>query len=337
MVKNRGVKVFLVTVLAVWAVVSWPAGTLGAGTLDAVADRLVQTQGSGGSWAEYGFNGSIVAGMVKAYEATGNEAYAAAARLGGEAILANAKAGFFGDESYALMRLSQIDPNPANNQWRSALAKWYMQIWFSPNGIAGYVSWYYAIDTSTAIFYLSNDVVAAFYVNAPGKAQWRKELVGLMTWLNDDMCKWPVMALGVATWALAQTGPLGEEFVPGGLIRPLSDLPGMLLSHQVPPGQPNAGTFYWRFDHGDDGTPQPVSGSTEDTVFAVLGLMAANAANPSPVLDAAIAAAAGPLLGAADANGDVHVSLDQTGVSHQAYAGELLQVLPSADAGGAEQ
>ena len=311
-----------------------------AETVDRIAGRLqtahVATGPSVGNW-QVGFNGSIVAGMLSAYEYTGNEAYAAAARRGGNYILYDAESGLFGDDAYALMRLSQCDKNPDSNPWRTVLTSFYQQIRDASGGTLEYVGSYREIDPSTAVFYLAHHAVAAHYVHAEDEGLWRSTLIRYLSQVDDAVAEYPVMALGVATWALAQTGPLDETPIGDGSAAvwkglTLADLPTMLLSHQVPAGQENAGTFYWRFDHQNDGAGSPAGGYTEDAVFAVLGLTEVSRSYPDFNVEAAVGAVRDALLNAADAEGNVHATLAGEGLSHPAFGGELLQALPQLDA-----
>jgi len=142
------------------------------------------------------------------------------------------------------------------------------------------------------------------------------------------------MALGIATWALALTGPLDDTLIdPSGTGtaywsgKKLADLPGALLSHQVPDGELYAGTFYWRFDHGDGGSGEPVSGYTEDAIFNTLGLIAASRGDPALDLDAAIDAAGQALLGGVKSGGKVFEHLWLESSDYYTFGGEMLQVL----------
>jgi len=186
-------------------------------------------------------------------------------------------------------------------------------------------------EPSTVVFYVAHQVVAAYYVDAGDKRIWRQGLIG---WLSrvDDSSQFPVMALGVATWALAQTGPLDDSLItPSGEGAPywigktLKDLPDLLLSHQVAEGQPGAGSFYWQFQHGEG----DLNNCTEDAIFATLGLVAASKANPAPNLDSAILAARDALLGGVTSHGMVWERLSQEGKICYAYASEMLQVTKS--------
>lgn len=245
-----------------------PASQIGT-TVDTIAARLQQQQTAAGPFAgnwEIGFNGSIVAGLIGAYEYTGKEAYAAAARLGGDYIILDAESGLFGDDAYALMRLSQCAENPEANRWRTVLSNFYQHVQADDGGTFEYIDGYGTIDPSTAVFYLAHHAVAAHYVNAADKGLWRSMLVSYLSRVTDSSARYPVMALGVATWALAQTGPLDGTPVGNASAvwkgKTLMDLPALLVSHQVPAGAENAGTFYGRFDHQDGGLGSPVSGHT---------------------------------------------------------------------------
>jgi hypothetical protein len=117
-----------------------------------------------------------------------------------------------------------------------------------------------------------------------------------------------------------------ETGAPYWHLKKLSDLPNLLLSHQVPPKQIFGGSFYWRFDHG--GSPGgAASGYTEDTIFGTLGLLAASETNPDLHLDAAILAARKALLAGVYSGGMVYNHLWLKGLVYYTYAGEMLQVI----------
>ena len=107
----------------------------------------------------------------------------------------------------------------------------------------------------------------------------------------------------------------------------LSELPNLLVGHQLPADDPNAGAFYWRFDHGNGGSAGVVSGYTEDAIFGTLGLVAASQANPTLEVDDAIIAGRQALLGGISSEGKVWERLSQKGSVYYAYAGEMLTVL----------
>jgi hypothetical protein len=239
---------------------------------------------------------------------------------------------FFGDEAFALTRLSELAENPSDNPWRTAVKQFYSDV-KQVNGTEAYISQFVGVEPSTAVFYLANHVVAAYYVDAEDKQIWRQALVDWLAQVDDSL-DFPVMGLGVATWALALTGELDNTLIdPSGTgasywgTKNLADLPGLILSHQVPNGEPYSGSFYWRFDHGNGGSRIKTGGHTEDTIFATLGLVAAAQADPNLDLDAAVLAARQALLGGIDFQGKVYEHLWLQKVTHYFYAGEMLQVL----------
>jgi len=298
----------------------------------AVAQRLATAQilegMDSGSWPEEAaFTGSIAAGMVGAYELTCEDTFRSSAELGADSILSIAQGNFFGDEAFALTRLSQIAPDPGSNQWRTAVADYYRAV-KSSGGTSGYVSAFESYERSAAVFYMSHHVVAAYYVEAEDREIWRQGLIDSLSHI-DDSSSFPVMALGAATWALARTGALDETPIAASGqgaaywdATTLSDLPGVLRDHQVPDGSPGAGSFYWQFGHANDD-----HGYTEDTIFAARGLIAASRISSDPNLGPAIVAARAALLGGIGDDGKVSEQLSQEGLSYYAYAGEMLEVL----------
>ncbi|MFW6107313.1 MAG: PEP-CTERM sorting domain-containing protein [bacterium] len=292
----------------------------------AAADRLVAHQAPDGSWpGETGYTGSIVAGLVQAYEMTGTGAYKTSAESGGNYILATAGGNFYGDEAYGLTRLSDVAPDPASNPWRTAVGDFYEAVRTGP-GTSTYLGWFSTIDPSVAAFYVASHVVAAHYVDEPDKDIWRDGLVDLLGDL-DDGADFPVMGLGVGTWALAKTGPMDATTIPGSgdlAGHALSELPDILAGHQVVPPDPCAGSFYWGFAH----TPPSggyASGYTEDAVFGTLGLMAATDAGYAYKAEAdagrnAIVAGIAP-------DGSLPEHLCYGGSSMHVFAGEALQTM----------
>jgi hypothetical protein len=308
-------------------------------SIEDVADRLeagqIKSGSAAGSWpAEAGFTGSITAGMVSAYRTTCKAAYKASAESGGGYILWAAEGNFYGDEAFALTNLSEISNDPFSNTWRTAVSGFYHDVKHTGGGTAGYILLFAGVEPSTAVFYLAHHTVAAFYVGAEDKEIWRQGLIDWLTEVDDDSSNFPVMALGVATWALAQTGPLDATLIdPSGTGKPywnlvtLSELPNLLVGHQLPAEDPNAGAFYWRFDHGNGGFAVVVSGYTEDAIFGTLGLLAASQANPTLEIDDAIFAGRQALLGGISSEGKVWEHLSQKGSAYYAYAGEMLTAL----------
>ena len=312
-----------------------PSTALSIGeAIETIANRLeaeqIKNGHSKGSWpGEPSLTGSIAAGMVSAYERKCKIDYQRSAQWGGDYILWAAQGSFFGDEIYTMTRLSQIASDPCDNQWRTAIDNFYYNVKYGAGGSEGYISNFQGIDSSTAVFYMANLVVAAYYINSEDKQIWRQELINMLSQVNDTSC-YPVMALGAATWALALTGPLDDtsihssgEGAPYWKLKKLSDLPDLLLSHQVKDGQPGAGSFYWQFGHTD----KSLNGYTEDTIFATRGLIAAYWVNPDPNLESAIISARTALLDGISSDGRVWERLSQEGSVFYTYSGEMLQVL----------
>jgi len=332
-----GLVMLLVTLATTRAV----AATTLAEAIGAAADRLLADQVDtgilAGSWpGEAGYTGSIAAGMVSAFRATGNAAYKTAAQNAGNYILtANAATGnYYGDEVYALTRLSEVAADPSNNSWRTAAGDFYDLVKDSGAGTSGYISAFSGTGASNATFYLSHHAVAAHYVNADEEDLWRQGVVDFLATVHDG-ADYPVLALGISVWALAQTGPMDATLVdpaaaPGSTWfgTTLADLPGLLRGHQVTAPDPYAGSLYWRFDHTDGGDPaNEASGYTEDALFGVFGMWADNQATPSPVYPPALYAASEALLDAVDGAGVVgeHIWLD--GEDYYTYAGEYIEGL----------
>jgi hypothetical protein len=302
--------------------------------VDTVAHRLQINQIKEGStigyWpGEMSLMGSIVAGMANAYELSCDVDYKESAESGGDFVLWTAQENFFGDEMYALTRLSRISSDPCDNPWRDKVSDFYENVKHSVGGTENYISNFYVIESSTAVFYLANHVVAAYYVDAADKEIWRQKLIDFLSRV-DNSSYYPVMALGAATWSLAQSGSLDEtsinssgEGAPYWELKKLSDLPELLLSHQVQDGQPGAGSFYWQFGHTDSSP----NGYTEDAIFATRGLVAAYWANPDSNLEVAIHNAREALLNGISSEGVVWERLSQEGSIYYTYSGEMLQVL----------
>jgi len=318
------------------------AASAGRDVAGTVATYLVENQIHSGArigmWpAEPSFTGSSTAGMVCAYEWIGEPAYLQAAKWGGDYILwiGESTGHLLGDEAYALTCLSDLSEDLQGNPWRVAVSEFYSDLRQRGNGsTAEYIDLIAQGDPSNIVFYIAHHTVAAYYVGDADKEIWRKALIRCLAAV-DDRSSFPVQALGVATWALAKTGVLGDAVIDSsdngsywsGVT--LKDLPGLLLSHQIPEGEPFAGSFYWRFDHGVAGIDALMGGWTEDAVFCTLGLVAASEQSEGLVgeLDPAIEAAYATLLAAGNAEGKVFEHLSGTGASYYTYAGELLQVL----------
>jgi len=309
---------------------------------DRLDDQQIKAGGDAGSWPlEAGYTGSIVTGLVSAYEAEGDLSWKIAAELGGDYILSSAGGNFFGDEAFALSRLSDISDDPSNNIWRTVLTDFYFDVVLGEGGTEDYIAQFDLTEPSTAVFYIANHVAAAYYVDAGDKQIWRQALIDYLAKVDDDSSYFPVLALGVATWALAETGSLDDTLIDpsetGAVYwsgKKLEDLPGLLISHQAPAGEPFAGSFYWRFDHTADGSGAEVSGYSEDAIFGSLGLVAASEADPSLDIDASIHAAREALLEGVASDGTVSEHLSDLGENYYAYAGEMLHVLGEFVIGG---
>jgi hypothetical protein len=318
--------------------------------IELVADRLQAEQDTGsggtpGSWhQEEAYNGSIVAGMATAFQRTCVQSYKTSAELGGDYTLDTAGGNYYGDEAFALVLLSRINDNPYDNEWRDALATFYSIIENEQdlfNGTSGYIAYFETgTEPSTAVFYIGHHVLGAYYVDANDKEIWRDSLVEFLATVDDSTSYFPVMALAIATWALAETGPLDGTLVdpegegqPYWELKTLADLPDLLAGHQVvviPDGIFNewAGSFYWDFEHTD-------CGFSEDAAFAVLGLKAAQRANPSLNYTEQISIAKQVLFDSIDpVDGTVYESIWVHDDWYYFYAGELLTAMGELIIGG---
>ena len=310
------------------------------GAITLIADRLENAQKPSGYWLkEEDFTGSIAAGMAAAFQRTCVEGYRTSAESGGSYIQSNyLSEGLSGDEAFALAQFSEIAGDPTNNSWRDTLTDFYTVI--ENYGTSDYIAWFETgAEDSSAAFYLAHLLIAAYYVDANDKVIWRDSLPGFLAQVDSNSL-YPVMALGAATWALAETGPLDSTLVDsGGSGRPywnsvtLADLPGLLISHQVhdpppDPGDPNdydgSGSFYMNFVHVDEHR-----GFTEDTIFAVLGLIAAQRTNPGLDYDVEILDAKQALFNALypDLDGTVYTHIWGDSPDNYLTAGEMLTAL----------
>jgi hypothetical protein len=305
-----------------------------------LADRLVADQTvagpSKGVWlGEESQTGTIVAGLVEAYELTCDGRYAEAAAAGAEFFSNLAGGVYLGDEGYALTRLSVALADQAGDPWLAAAEAFYTNVKTQAAGsTAGYISRFDETELSGAIFYLAHHAIAARASAAADAEVWRRGLIEYLARVDDATAQFPVMSLGLATWALASTGTLDESIIdPSGegatywQGRKLSDLPRLLLDHQVGSDAPLAGSFYWRFDHGSGGVPGHVSGYTEDLVFAVLALAAAGRAAPQPLTARAIEAARHVLLDSLRGTAVARQHVLDTSDSRYVYSGEVLQAV----------
>lgn len=311
-----------------------------AQVVDLAAKGLVDKQTKDGDYAgtwvnEIDFTGTMVAGLVRAYQATGNPDYLTAAELGGQAIV-QLSDNLYGDEAYALCLLSLVAADPDSNQWRSVVSDFYTHVKTTEaGGTQGYINKFTNTDPSIATYYLSYHAMAAAYVNAADKAVYRAGILQYLRMVDDDLVDYPVMALGVATWGLSQTGPLDDTLVrPGSGGAPvwngvkLSDLPAMLASFQVATGG-YAGSFYWRFDKS--GGDSLDAGYVEELIYGLLGLVSGQQACPEIDVAGSITAARAVLPLAvyeySSGKGEVYEHVWASGIKKNYYAGELLQAL----------
>jgi hypothetical protein len=255
-------------------------------TLTAVADALVNAQYKDdqfpyfiGSWpGDYHYTGTIVAGLINAYDITKIEAYKEASELATVFILLSSEGNFYGDEAYALARLGVITGEPG---YTNIVRNFYDML-----DTHSYIRGFNETTTEKAAFYISFHAVASYMVGAEDAGIWREAIIHYLSQVGDDLSYFPVMTLGVTTWALVQTGPMDDTRIdPFGSTGvdywkdvTLSDLPDLLSTHQVLSGE-YAGSFYVRFDHTAPGSNYYESGYTGDTVYGLLGLIAANDAN----------------------------------------------------------
>jgi hypothetical protein len=278
------VRVILVVCVILFAPVSTMALPLNE-TVETVADCLVANQNSDGSWsAELGYTGSILAGLLQAYQVQEKASYLEAGELAVQFIFDSAGGNFYGDEAYALARLSEIT---GEQVYADVVRDFYNML-----DTYAYIKGYDATFRDKAVFFIAYHSVAAHMVGANDAAIWREALISRLSLIGDDASYFPVMTLGVATWALALTGPMDDTLIdPFGLSDvnywdgvTLKDLPDILASHQVLDGE-YAGSFYVRYDHMAPGPGFETSGYTEDTAFGVLGLIAADALDQTDETD----------------------------------------------------
>lgn len=303
----------------------------------AVTDRLVRAQlASGpleGAWPdEQAYTGAIVAGLVDGYRMTSDEGAWVAALVGGNFILRAAGGNYYGDEAYALMCLSrESEEEDAADMWRFALEEFYESL--SRRGTQGYISQFEQADPSVAVFYLAHHTVAAFDVNATDRALWRQALIDNLVRVEDDSAEAPVMALGIATWALASTGTLGDSPLDPDAqetsywyARTLDDLPELLLTHRIPEGE-LAGSFYWRFDHRSTIVGGPPGGYTEELVSSALGLAAVTDLEDDSERQSVVRQIGELLVRSVDDEGTIRQHLTLGGEAYYAEAAGVLRAL----------
>jgi hypothetical protein len=302
---------------------------------NSAANRLVNIQQGNGSWmgdpnyADY--QGPVVCGLVRAFSDSNNASYKTAAQNGANYIMANSSPNYLGDEVFALMCVSSLQPNPNSNSYRTAATNYYnTTIAGAPGGTSSYINNLVAQYTgafneqSQAVIYLAYHTMAADETNATDRAIWRQKLIDTLGNV-DDNDYFPVGALGISTWALAQTGNglsagttiTGSSTVLNGMN--LSQLPGLLANQMVGIG-PGMNNFYYDFGHTGNGY-------TEDAAFALLGLEAAdkemNLGYGPMIMNGQMA-----LTSAVDANGATYVDVAQSAPSYNLYAGRFLSAVP---------
>jgi hypothetical protein len=328
--KNVFISYFIVVMLFVVFIPSVTSAQQQNEILVTVAEKLVNSQSSNGSWlGEEGYTGSITAGLVQAYEITENDPYITAAKHGVQYILKASGGNFYGDEAFALARYAEVT---GDQEYKDVVCDFYNNL-----DTNGYLLGYAQTDLSTAVFYVAQHTVAAYMVEAADAGIWRESLIGLLSQV-DDTAIFPVMSLGVATWALAQTGPMDDTKIGspdlGGLDYwidvTLSDLPSILANHQVLSGD-HAGSFYVRFDHASPGDGFEQSGYTEDTIYGILGLVAADGLMISDEteldFDVEIQTARDVLSMSATDGGYVYEHIWSGSRTFYTFGGELLQAI----------
>jgi hypothetical protein len=309
------------------------------------AGRLVTLQQPNGSWPQdpnFADNqGPLLVGMMQSYSNSNNASYLTSAQNSGTFIINNAPTfatppaspNFLGDETYGLTRLGAVQPT-----YLAPVIQYYnISVPAQSGGTGGYadrlVNHYTTTfnDESQAAIYLAYHAVAANAINATDRAVWRQKLIDTLGKVDDNDF-FPVGALGAGVWALAQTGTgldnttiTGTSSVLNG--KQLSQLPAFLTSQIVPSGG-NANTFFFDFAHTQ-------SGFTEDTAFGLLGMEAANAANPGLGLASTILNGETALTNAVDANGLTYVDVSKNAPAYNVYAGRFLQAVPEPTSAGA--
>ena len=249
----------LIKTVAVAAVLLVSVGVSFADVVDDAMARaaerlLLGQQAPDGTWGEQGFTGEAAIGLVSAYQWSGDARYKAAAERAGDALIAEAwdgenYLGLYPSSTYAMVKLSEISADPANNKWRSALVTDFTGL--SAINTANYFA--AQADASSATYDMARLTVAASYLGSD-VALWRAGLKQVLSNYQDNLGGYKDTAAGAATWALAISGDLSSsEYVSDDIASAwhvtLSSLPGMLGS----------------------------SNAAEPTMMALLGLLAAQA------------------------------------------------------------
>jgi len=258
---------------------AYPESVQPEDNLKKVADWLVQNQRVFGAWGNYlidfNYNGPIIAGLSQAYKITDDITYKESAELAANFTILFSNLNFLGDEAYGLAKLGK---DTDNDVYIDVIRNFY-------NGLDtySYIRGYNDTTAEKATFYISFHAVASYMVDANDAGIWRESILEYLPQVYDDLSYFPVMTLGVATWALAKTGPMDDTLIDPLLSKgvpywedvKLSDLPDILSTHQVLSGE-HKGSFYVRFDHTAPGPGFYESGYTEDTIFGLFGLIASN-------------------------------------------------------------
>jgi hypothetical protein len=302
-------------------------------------NRLVTIQQPNGNWTGEPYTGPTVAGLAESYKYYGTPTFKSAAQLGADYIR-NTYTDFVGEESYAMTLVSDLQPTPGSNVYRTAASNYYSNVAAGPGGTNGkinnLVTFYHTnYSDSEAVIDLAYHTMAAAAVNAADKNVWRNRLIGELGEVDDNDLI-PVGSLGAATWALALTGngldgtPItGSSTELSG--KTLSQLPAELESQIIPSGS-TAGAVYYDFAHTD------ATGYTEDLAMALMGLQAA-ADKGFSVNQAKLLNGRTTLAGAVEANGQTHFDVGQVygpGNGYPNYsfqAGRLLEAVPEPGSG----
>jgi len=300
--------------------------------ITSAADKIVSNQNGNGSWTDMGstdFTGATAAGLVAAYDRTGNSTYMTSAQNGAGFFMNNSS--LLGDEAFALTQLSTLQPNTNSNAYRTAAQNYFNTVSNGTGGTSTYVNNFVAHytnfnppDQSQAVIYLAYYTTAAYAVNANDRAVWRSGLLGALGQI-DDNDYYPVASLGMAVWALAQTGNglsaattlSGPSTILNG--KTLAQLSALLASEIVPSG-PNAGTFFYDFG-------QTQSGYTEDAAMGLMGLEAAYSADATLNYGALISGCQLALSGCIGNDGSTYYDMNHDTPTLNVFGGRALGAL----------